>query len=70
MAATPNFRRQVERRRVTAKNDGSSETSRDLDAAVVLRRGTEQRRDGEGAECDGGTTGSRSARGNYPQRYR
>src|ERR1039458_1981370 len=66
-AATLNFRRQVERQRVSAENDGSSETSRDLDALVLLCHGTEHGRTGDAARCDDGSPGSGFARGSYSQ---
>jgi hypothetical protein len=47
-----NFRQHTQRQRVTATNDGSAETFRGLDAVVVVRHGTEQRRDSDDTQCD------------------
>src|ERR1035441_8524871 len=66
-AATLNFRRQVERQRVSAQNDGSSETSRDVDALVVLCLGAERSGAGDIAKRDHGSPGSGTARGSYSQ---
>src|SRR3954468_18021692 len=51
------LRRQVERQRVSARNDGSSKTSCDRSALVVLCRGTEQHWPHLGAQGDHVTAG-------------
>ena len=48
------LRRHVERQRVKAENDSSSETRSNADALVVLCHGTEHGGAGDRAEGDGG----------------